>query len=69
MIDESYNEMLAKMLANARKDLDADFRKREAKDFADRVHVIYDALCESGFSPEEAMQIICTVLRSSINAD
>ena len=68
MIDESYNEMLAKMLANARKDLDADFRKQEAKDFADKVHVIYEALCESGFTAEEAMQIVCTVLRSSINA-
>lgn len=69
MIDESYNEMIAKMLANARKDLDADFRKCEAKDFADRVHVIYEALCESGFSSEEAMTILCTVLRSSINAN
>ncbi len=69
MIDESYNEMLAKMLANARKDLYADFRKREAKDFADRVHVIYEALCESGFSPEETMQIICTIIGSSINAN
>ncbi len=69
MIDESYNEMIAKMLANARKDLDADFRKLEAKDFADRVHVIYEALCESGFSPEEAMQIICTIIGRSINAD
>lgn len=68
MNDESYNEMIAKMLANARKDLDADFRKQEAKDFADRVHVIYEALCESGFSPEEAMQIVCTILRSSTNA-
>ena len=68
MTDESYNEMIAKMLANARKDLDADFRKHEAKDFADKVHVIYEALCESGFSPEEAMQILCTILRSSINA-
>ena len=68
MIDESYNEMIAKMLANARKDLDDDLRKREAKDFADKIHVIYEALCESGFSSEEAMQIVCTVLRSSINA-
>lgn len=68
MFDESYNEMIVKMLANARKGLDADFRKREAKDFADAVHVIYDALCESGFTAEEAMQIICTIIGGSINA-
>lgn len=69
MFDETKIEKMAKALAEARKEADAEAFKSQATEFGSQLYHIYDGLCESGFTPEQAMQIVLTVLRGNLNAD
>lgn len=69
MFDETKIEKMAKALAEARKEADAEVFKSQATEFGSQLYVIYDGLCESGFTPGQAMQIVLTVLRGNLNAN